>query len=71
MQSPQRFDPMFHGDEFSAEDGSLDGWLPLGDPLNKSQVAEDQDARSGTTGTLATSMVTVASSHIGECHSHQ
>jgi hypothetical protein len=51
---------MFHGDEFSTKDGSLDGRLPLGNPLNKSQVAEDQDARSRMTGTLATSMVAVA-----------
>ena len=51
---------MFHCDEFSAEDGSLDGRLPLGNPLDKSQVAENQDAHLRTMGSLATSMVAVS-----------
>ncbi len=59
-QSPQRFDPMLHGDEFCAEDGSLNSRLPLGDLLDKSQVAVDQDTGARTSSTLATGMVTVA-----------
>jgi hypothetical protein len=43
-QSPQRFDPMFHGDEFCAEYTSLNSWLLLGNPLDKSQVTVNQDS---------------------------
>ena len=50
---------MLHCYEFSAKDGSLNGRLPLGNPLNKGQVAEDQDTGARTASTLATSMVTI------------
>ena len=60
MLGHRPFDPMFHGDEFCAKDGGLNSRLPLGNQLDKSQVAEDQDTGARTASTLATSMVTIA-----------